>query len=99
MAWEQPGILLDEEIKSELNLDLPWNVILYNDDVHSFEEVILQVRKATGVSIEQAVEITLEAHHKGRAICFSGSIEKCTKVANILKEIRLHVEIDQPASF
>jgi ATP-dependent Clp protease adaptor protein ClpS len=98
MGLDQPGILLDEEIASEINLAPPWNVILYNDDVHSFEEVILQVQKATGVSIEMAVEITLEAHHQGRAICFSGSIEKCTKVANILKEIQLHVEIDQPAS-
>ena len=96
---EKPGTLLDEEIDAGVQLDLPWNVILYNDNVHSFEEVILQVRKAAGVSIEKAVEITLEAHHKGRAICFSGSIENCTKVANILKEIRLHVEIDQPASF
>jgi len=96
---DQPGILLDEEIETEILPDLPWNVILYNDDVHSFEEVILQVQKATGFSIERAIEITLEAHNKGRTICYSGNLEKCTKVANILKEIELHVEIDQPTSF
>jgi ATP-dependent Clp protease adaptor protein ClpS len=96
---EEPGILFEEEIESDIRLDYPWNVILYNDDVHSFEEVILQVQKATGVPIEKAIEITLEAHQNGRAICYSGPIEKCTQVANILKEIRLHVEIDQPASF
>jgi ATP-dependent Clp protease adaptor protein ClpS len=95
---QQPGTLLDEEIDSEIHPDLPWNVILYNDDLHSFEEVILQVQKATGFSMESAIEITLEAHNKGRAICFSGSLEKCNQVANILKEIGLHVEIDQPAS-
>ncbi|MFI5303903.1 MAG: ATP-dependent Clp protease adaptor ClpS [Nitrospiria bacterium] len=96
---DQPGILLDEEIESEILPDLPWNVILYNDDVHSFEEVILQVQKATGFSMEKAIEITLDAHNKGRTICYSGNLEKCTKVANILKEIELHVEIDQPTSY
>jgi ATP-dependent Clp protease adaptor protein ClpS len=96
---DHPGIQLDEEIESETLPDLPWNVILYNDDVHSFEEVILQVQKATGFSMEKAIEITLEAHNKGRTICYSGNLEKCTKVANILKEIELHVEVDQPTSF
>ncbi|MBI1822709.1 MAG: ATP-dependent Clp protease adaptor ClpS [Nitrospirae bacterium] len=95
---KDPGVLFEEQVESEIRLDSPWNVILYNDDVHSFEEVILQVQKATGVTIERAIEITLEAHQKGRAICFSGPIEKCTRVANTLKEIRLHVEIDQPAT-
>ncbi|MBI1820393.1 MAG: ATP-dependent Clp protease adaptor ClpS [Nitrospirae bacterium] len=91
--------MLLEETESGLQTDLPWNVILYNDDVHSFDEVILQVQKATGFSLEKSVEICLEAHNKGRAICYSGNLEKCIKVANILKEIRLHVEIDQTATF
>ena len=96
LSIEKPGTLLLEETESDLQTELPWNVILYNDDVHPFDQVILQVQKATGASLEKAVEITLEAHNKGRAICYSGTKEECTKVANILKEIRLHVEIDHP---
>ncbi len=95
---DRPGTLLAEEIISEIQTDLPWNVILYNDDWHPFDEVILQVQKATGVSLEKSVEIVLEAHNQGRAVCYSGSLEKCSRVANILKEIKLHVEIDQPTA-
>lgn len=78
-------------------VDLPWNVILYNDDFHSFDEVILQVQKATGVSLERAAEITLEAHLKGRAVCFTGPLERCEHVAAILRQIELTVEIEQTA--
>jgi ATP-dependent Clp protease adaptor protein ClpS len=76
-------------------IDLPWNVILYNDDFHSFDEVILQVQKATGVSLERAAEITLEAHLKGRAVCFTGPLERCEHVSAILRQIELTVEIER----
>jgi len=72
---------------------LPWDIILYNDDVHSFDEVILQVQKATGVSLQDAFEITMEVHTKGRAICFSGPFDDCERVAIVLREIHLTVEI------
>jgi len=81
----------DEETKAEP----PWIVILYNDDFHSFDEVIFQVQKATGASLEQATEITLEAHTKGRAVCFTGPLERCEHVAAVLRQIELTVEIEQ----
>jgi len=55
------------------------------------------VQKAAGVSAHEAFEITMEAHSKGRAVCYSGDIEECQKVAAILREIRLTVEIDHYA--
>lgn len=73
----------------------PWSVILFNDDVHSFDEVILQVSKATACSYTRAAEITLEAHTKGQAICFTGELEGCKRVARILEEIHLLTEIIQ----
>lgn len=70
-------------------------VILYNDDLHAFDDVVRQVQKATGVSTEDAFAITLQAHEAGRAACYAGSHDACVKVADILREIGLHVEIDQ----
>lgn len=86
-----PGILgqLDESLAG------PWVVILYNDDYHSFDEVILQVQKATGCSVEKAAWITMEAHCLGRAIAYTGSREECDRVSTVLKEIRLQVELDR----
>jgi ATP-dependent Clp protease adapter protein ClpS len=72
----------------------PWIVILYNDDYHDFAEVILQVQKATGCSLEEAWRITDEAHTTGRAIAYSGTMEECERVAAVLRQIRLQVETD-----
>ena len=71
----------------------PWQVILYNDDIHSFEEVILQVQKATGCSLLEATQITTEAHFKGKAVAFTGEFVNCNKVAGTLREIGLVAEI------
>lgn len=90
---ERPDTLTESEEKTEP--DLPWNVILYNDDHHSFEAVILQVQKATGVSLERAYEIAMEAHTKGRAVCYTGPLERCEHVAAVLRLIKLTVEIDK----
>jgi ATP-dependent Clp protease adapter protein ClpS len=71
----------------------PWNVVLYNDETHTINEVILQIQKATGVSLETAFEITMTVHTKGQAICYTGTHTECEKVASVLKEIGLTVEI------
>ena len=71
----------------------PWQVVLYNDDIHSFDEVILQVQKATGCSLPEATRITMEAHFKGKAVAYTGEFIGCNKVAGILREAGLLVEI------
>lgn len=86
-----PGIL----DQLEDNTDNPWVVILYNDDWHPIDQVISQVQKATGCSYEKACWITLEAHQTGRAIAYTGTLEKCERVAEILRAIKLQVETDR----
>ncbi|MCG8604628.1 ATP-dependent Clp protease adaptor ClpS [bacterium] len=79
--------------KSKPSVTRPWVVILFNDDIHSFDEVILQLQKATGCSNDQATKIAMEAHFKGKAVAFQGSFRECHRVSGILKEIGLLVEI------
>ena len=69
-------------------------VILYNDDYHSEDEVVVQIQKATGCQLRQAEGIMWEAHSRGRAICFRGDREECGRVARVLREIKLQVEVD-----
>lgn len=82
---------------SEIEVDVAeaelWWVILFNDDVHSFDDVTHQVHKATGCGYPRAAEITLEAHQRGQAICYTGDLDRCKAVARILEEIHLLVEI------
>lgn len=83
------SIARDEEIAEAL----PWRVVIYNDEVHTFEEVIFQIQKATGTSLEAAFEITMNVHTKGSAICYEGTLERCERVAAVLREISLKVDI------
>lgn len=72
----------------------PWVVILYNDDWHTIDQVALQVALATGYPMLRSLEITMEAHSRGRAIAYTGSREECERVAAVLRRIRLQVETD-----
>ena len=73
----------------------PWNVILLNDDFHAFEEVIVQLMRATSCSSQRAEAIAWEAHSKGETICFTGSRERAELAASILEEIELRVRLEQ----
>ena len=53
----------------------PYYVILLNDDDHSFDFVINVLRKVFGFELEAAVQHTIEAHTKGRAIVWTGPKE------------------------
>jgi len=74
--------------------DLPAKVILYNDDWHTFEEVIVQLMKATGCSRERAEALTWEVHTRGKAAVYEGSLAECLRVSGVLEEIALHTEIE-----
>lgn len=69
-------------------------VILFNDDWHTFEEVINQLIKATNCSRQRAEELTLEVHNKGKACVYEGDLEDCLKVSSILEEIALHSQVE-----
>jgi len=53
----------------------PYNVILENDDHHSFEFVVQTLIKALGYVAEKAFQLTMEAHEKGRAVVWTGPKE------------------------
>lgn len=97
MEKESPQIgpeteVLDLPEKDEAE-DTPWRVILYDDDIHTFDEVINQLLKALGCSVEKAEEITMKVHNDGKATAFEGSFEECLKVNSVLQEIQLVTEI------
>ena len=84
-----------EQLSSGIETDGPYIVILYNCDCHTFDEVITQMQKATGCSLDKGEAVAWEVHTRGRAIAYTGSQEDCERVANILREIRLQVETDR----
>jgi len=53
----------------------PYNVVLENDDLHSFEFVVESLRKALCCTEQRAIQFTSEAHTTGRAIVWTGPKE------------------------
>lgn len=85
-----------EELEQEddgSGFDDPWFVILFNDEVHTFEEVIGQLVKATGCSRSKAEDLAWTVHNEGKATVYEGTFEECFEVQSILKEIQLVTEI------
>lgn len=78
----------------DLGLDDPYKVILFNDEIHSFDEVIRQIIKAIGCSFSRAQKITMEVHSKGKALVFAGNLADCLRVSSVLQEIALHTQIE-----
>ena len=87
--------ITENETREKEELGNPWQVVLFNDDVHSFDEVILQLQKATGYSLEKATELTLRVHNNGKAVVYIAAKVDCEKVANVLKQIRLIVQVEK----
>ena len=46
----------------------PYRVILHNDDVNSFEHVILAILELTGLKEREAIQCTIEAHETGSSL-------------------------------
>jgi ATP-dependent Clp protease adaptor protein ClpS len=64
-----------ERQESKTRLLPPYNVILENDDYHSFEFVLDVLGKVLGCTEQRAFQLAHEAHTSGRAIIWTGPKE------------------------
>lgn len=90
---ESPSVEIIEEEEEDVDEDSPWRVILYNDEIHTFDEVIEQLVKALKCSTDHAEKLTFKVHNEGKAKVYEGEFEDCFEVNAILKEIQLITEI------
>ncbi len=69
-------------------------VFLFNCDCHSFEEVIVQLLKAVpGMTRPLAEELAWRAHTQGLAEAYRGGAPECDRVARVLGETGLIVQV------
>jgi len=54
----------------------PYNVVLLDDDDHSYEYVILMLNKVFGHSIEKGYEMAQEVDAKGRVVVATTNLEQ-----------------------
>ncbi|MEX1275344.1 MAG: ATP-dependent Clp protease adaptor ClpS [Bacteroidota bacterium] len=84
----------ERDDESDVLIQEPARVILYNDEVHTFEEVIGQLIKALGCDTTKAEALTWEVHNIGKSNVFQGPMNECMQVSGVLEEIALHTQIE-----
>jgi ATP-dependent Clp protease adapter protein ClpS len=96
MSWVSgaPAELDMPELEEDIAVKLSNRVILYNDEWHTFEEVIEQIIKATGCSFDKAEDLTWEVHNSGKAMVYEGDMGDCLRVSTVLEEIQLRTQIE-----
>ncbi len=61
----------------DLERDVPWVVVVWNDPINLMSYVVFVFQKLFGFSRTKATTLMLDVHHKGRAAVAHGPREKC----------------------
>jgi ATP-dependent Clp protease adapter protein ClpS len=94
VAAPDEAAVVEASVEDETRLDEPWRVILYDDDIHTFDEVILQLMKATGCTAERAERHAWTVHTEGKDCVYTGEFFECLRVQGVLRQIQLVTEIE-----
>lgn len=89
--WEEEeDVLVEDDIGS----DLPAHIIVYNDDVNSFEWVIQCFMDILKHSHEQAEQLSIIIHFKGKATVKSGTKGELIPLCEALLDRGLSAELE-----
>ena len=92
MPLEIPDVA--QEVTDGTDTAHPAKVILFNDEVHTFEDVAGQLVKAIRCSYSRGMEFANEVHTRGKACVYTGEMTECLRVSAVLEEIALHTQIE-----
>jgi ATP-dependent Clp protease adaptor protein ClpS len=62
--------------RGEIERDVPWIVIVWNDPINLMSYVTLVFQKLFGYSRAKATKLMLQVHNEGKAMVSSGTREK-----------------------
>ncbi len=91
-APEQTWSPTDEE---QVEPDLPWIVLVWNDPINLMAYVAYVFRKLFGYSAAKAERLMLDVHEKGRAVVSSGTREEAERDVFRLHEHGLWATMQQ----
>jgi len=67
-------------------------LFIFNSN-HLWDDVVLQLQKATGYDVQHCEQIAVIAHTTGKAVVKSGNYDELRKINDVLKEINLITKI------
>jgi ATP-dependent Clp protease adapter protein ClpS len=83
-----------EELEVINDIAFGTRVILFNDEIHTFDEVANQIVKAIGCDFDKAMQLTNEVHNNGKTSVYEGELTECLRVSEVLEEIALLTQIE-----
>jgi ATP-dependent Clp protease adaptor protein ClpS len=81
----QPTPVTEPTVESQVRLEPRWNVVLLNDDDHTYEYVVEMLGKLFGHGLETAFRMALEVDTSDRVIVDTTSKERAE-----LKQEQIH---------
>ena len=85
---------VQEEVLVEEQLGVNHEIVLYNDDVNTFDHVIDTLIKVCKHTSEQAEQCAILVHYKGRCTVKTGSFDELKQLCTQLLEAGLSAEIE-----
>jgi ATP-dependent Clp protease adaptor protein ClpS len=82
-----------EEVRVQENIDLNNEIVLFNDDVNTFDHVIETLILVCNHTVEQAEQCAILVHYKGKCTVKTGSLKELTRQCSLLLEAGLSAEI------
>lgn len=87
----EEDILVEELIKDTMNS----GIVVYNDNVNSFDHVSVCLMQYCNHTLEQAEQCSLLIHNKGKYKVKTGSFEKLLPICEALVENGLNAKIEE----
>ena len=82
-----------QDVDTRQSLQEGYLVIVYDNEVNTWDEVVTILQKATGCSLEEAEIETWEVDNLGKSVVHHGGKEECDRAAGIIRTIGIRVEV------
>jgi len=86
----ESDILIEEEVESKVEN----HIVVYNDDVNTFEHVILTLMEVLGHHSHQAEQCAMIIHHNGKCSVKGGTYEKLKPLCEEILDRQINAEIE-----
>ena len=75
-SYDKPQREYDEDVALLEKEDEVYKIVLWNDDVNTFDDVIEALMEICKHTLEQAEQCTMLVHYKGKCTVKTGSLEE-----------------------
>lgn len=95
VAGSAPTPVREVETEEQVDLDLPWDVIVWDDPVNLMSYVVFVFRRVFGFPESVARKLMLEVHESGSALVASEPREEAQRYVKELHSYGLHATMQR----